>query len=278
MNFLIINNAIVKKEEANLTHLFWNEPFVLSQKIWFGFGGIPLFNKNIDFLVQQLNVFNVEIPPFLKNRRELFRITKRMLNKNMFYRSGIITIQLFILNSTVEYVITSMGVPKSDFPLSSAGVLVNFSDSKRGEENLLNRHFFYNKTNWKIKQQQIYYSEFENSILINSNNMVCEGIESNIFMIKDNLVITPSLESGSYEDTIRQPVLKTAKQIGLNVAELPNIKKEHIFEMDELFFASEELGFQWILGVEKRRFVNQITKQIHKTLNELLKEFVLAEN
>jgi len=278
MNFLIVNNAIVKKEEANLTHLFWNEPFVLSQKIWFGFGGIPLFNKNIDFLVQQLNVFNVEIPPYLKNRRELFRISKRMLNKNKFYRSGIITIQLFILNSTVEYVVTSTGIPESDFPISSAGVLVNFADSKRREENLLNRHFFYNKTNWKIKQHQIYNSEFENSILINSNKMVCEGIESNIFMIKDNLFITPSLESGSYEDTIRQPVLKTAKQIGLNVAELPNIKKEHIFEMDELFFASEEMGFQWILGVEKRRYVNQITKQIHKSLNELLKEFVGADN
>ncbi len=278
MNFLIVNNAIVKKEEANLTHLFWDEPFVLSQKIWFGFGGIPLFNKNIDFLVQQLKVFNVEIPPFLKNRRELFRITKRMLNKNKFYRSGIITIQLFILNSTVEYIVTSMGVPESHFPISSAGVLVNFSDSKRGEENLLNRHLFYNKTNWKIKQHLIHNSEFENSILINSNNMVCEGIESNIFMIKNNLFITPSLESGSYEDTIRQLVLKTAKQIGLNVAELPNIKKEHIFEMDELFFASEELGFQWILGVEKRRYVNQITKQIHKSLNELLKEFVDAEN
>lgn len=278
MNFLIINNEIIKKEDANLTRFFWNEPFILTQKIWFGFGGIPLFNKNIDSLLQQIEVFNIEIPSYLKNRRELFRITKRMLNKNRFFRSGTITIQLYIYNSTVEYVITSAASPNSGFPISESGILVNFSDSKRGEENLLNRHSFYNRINWKIKQHQIYNSEFQNSILINNSGMVCEGIESNIFMIKDNVLIMPSLDSGRYEDTIREAVLAAALRSKLKTAELPNIKKEHIFDMDELFFASEELGIQWILGVENRRFVHETTKRIHKNLNEVLHEFVENDN
>jgi len=275
LEFLIINSDILRKEEANLTHLFWDEPFVLSQKIWFGFGGIPLFNKNIDFLSQQLNVFNIEIPNFLRNRQELFRITKRMLNKNKFYRSGIINIQLFIINTKIDYVITSIGYPEFDFLFSKHGLQVNFSESKRRSANDLNRHLFYNKTNWRIKQSQLHDSTFHNSILINEKGMVSEGIGSNIFMIKKNVLITPSLGSGCFEDTIRNIILETALQLQLETIELPNIKKEHIFEMNEIFFASEETGIQWILGVENRRFVNPVTKQIHGKLNEILKAKVV---
>ncbi len=113
MEFIIYNSEIIQKEDANLTHLFWDDLIVLSQKIWFGFGGIPLFNKNIDFLCQQLKVFNIEIPDFLEKKRELFRISKRMLNKNKFFRSGLINIQLFIIDTKIDYVISSIGY--SDF-------------------------------------------------------------------------------------------------------------------------------------------------------------------
>ena len=275
MNFLIINGEITQKEDANLTHLFWDEPLVLSQKVWFGFGGIPLFSKNIDFLCQQLEVFNIDIPGFLKNKRELFRISKRMLNKNKFYRSGIINIQLFIIDTKIDYVISSIGYPEFKFPISKQGLLVNFSESKRRSANDLNRHLFYNKTNWRIKRSQLRDSTFQNSILINEKGMVSEGIASNIFMIKENVIITPSMGSGCFEDTIRNLVLEVAPKIHLKTVELPNIKKEHILEMNEIFFASEEMGIQWVLGVENKRFVNPVTKQIHQKLNDFLKEKVI---
>ena len=275
MDFLIINGKIIRKEDANLTHLFWDEPFVLSQKIWFGFGGIPLFHKNIEFLCQQLNVFNIEIPEFLKNRRELFRISKRMLNKNKFYRSGIINIQLFINDAKIDYIISSTGYSEFDFPISKKGLLVNFSESKRNMANQLNRYQFYNKTNWKIKKSQLRDSTFQSSILINEKGMICEGISSNIFMVKDNVLIAPALGSGCFEDTIRNTILEVASKLQLKSLELPNIKKEHISEMNEIFFASEELGIQWILGVENKRFVNSFTKQIHEKLNEIFKEKVI---
>lgn len=275
MNFIIINGEITPKKDANLTHLFWDEPFVLSQKVWFGYGGIPLFSKNIDFLCQQLEVFNIEIPDFLINKRELSRISKRMLNKNKFYRSGIIKIQLFIIDTKIDYVISSTGYPEFEFPISKQGLLVNFSESKRRSANDLNRHLFYNKTNWRIKRSQLRDSTFQNSILINEKGMVSEGIASNIFMIKDNVIVTPSLGSGCFEDTIRNLILEVTSEIKLKTLELPNIKKEHILAMDEIFFASEEIGIQWILGVENRRFVNPVTKQIHQKLNEILKSKVV---
>jgi len=271
MDFLIINGEIIRKEEANLTHLFWDEPILLSQKIWFGFGGIPLFSQNLDSIIQQLEIFNIETPAFLKNQRELFRISKRMLNKNKFYRSGIINFQLFIKDIHIDYVISSIAYPEFEFPFSRQGLLVNFATSKRNVPNQLNRYLFYNKTNWKIKKSQIRDTSFQNSVLVNHTGMICEGIASNIFMIKENALITPSLESGCFEDSIRNPILELASELQLKLNEIQNIKKERIVEMNEVFFASEEHGIQWILGIENKRFVHQMTTRIHEKLNDYLK-------
>lgn len=274
MDFLIINDEIIKKEEANLTHLFWDEPFVISQKIWFGYGGIPLFDKNLDFLYRQLEVFNIEIPEFLKNKRELFRITKRMLNKNKFYRSGIVTIQLFVNITETEYVITSIAYPEFDFPISTHGLIINFSNAIKSSDNQLNRHQFYNRANWRINRSKLRDSSFQNSIILNQNGMICEGIGANIFMIKENVLITPSIDSGCFEHTIKNTIFETATLLKLKTAEIPNIKKEHVVEMDEVFFASEEFGIQWILGIENKRFVPKVVFQIHEKLNKILKEKV----
>jgi len=272
MDFLIINGEIIRKEEANFTHLFWNESVVVSQKIWFGFGGIPLFAKNINFLCKQLETFNIDTPKFLKNTRELFRISKRMLNKNKFYRSGIINIQLYLNGSELDYIISSIAFPEFNFPMLKQGVLVNFSEIVKHSENGLNRYSFYNRTNWKIIQAQLQESALQNSIILNEKGMICEGIASNIFMVKEDVLITPSLESGCFEDTIRQSVLEVAIKLKLKTLELPNIKKEHIIEMNEVFLTSEEHGLQKVLGIENKRFVHQITEQIHGELNEYIKK------
>lgn len=271
MDFLIINGEILKKEEANFTPLFWDEPFIISQKIWFGFGGIPQFSINLNFLNQQLETLNYQLPAFLKNKRELFRITKRMLNKNKFYRSGIVTIQLFINNPHINYVITSIAYPEFDFPISKHGLLINFSDTIKSSENRLNQHKFYNRANWKINQTKLRDSSFQNSIILNQNGMICEGIATNIFMVKDSVLITPSVDSGCFEDTLRATIMETATALQIKTAEIPNIKKEHVLAMDELFFASEEFGIQWILGIENKRFVPKISNLIHEKINEILK-------
>ena len=66
MDFLIINGDIITEKEANHIPFFLDQAFILSQKMWFGFGGIPLLNENIQSLLRQLKTLNIEIPKFLK--------------------------------------------------------------------------------------------------------------------------------------------------------------------------------------------------------------------
>ena len=270
-HFLILDGVIIKKDESNLTHLFEHNPFTLSTKIWYGFGGIPLFNENIQWLWEQIEFLKLPSPPVLQNKRELYRICKRMLNKNKFYRSGYVQLDIFWNDSRVTTLVRSIAFPEFDFPFSMHGLFVNYSEIKKLRANPLNKYHFYNQPTWKIIETQLRRTAFQNSIILNENNVVCECLNSNIYFIKGNTIITPAEESGCYIDKLRNVILEIATSIHLKVLESRSLTKEAILSMNEIFLASEESGIQWILGVENKRYVHHISEKIHAKLNDYLK-------
>lgn len=275
MNFLILNGKVISKRETNLTEFLWSEPFILSQKVWFGFGGIPLFHENITSLEKQLNTFNISLPALFKNKRELFRLTKRMLNKNKFYRSGFVNFQFFISGKNISSLISSTAFSVFEYSFPTSGILVNFSAFTKNSSSITGRHRVHNYTLWEAAKAQASKTGLHSSILLNEKDKICEGVAANIFMIKENVLITPSLDAGCHEDTLRPIILELARSIKLKIIETPKITKEHLLSMNEVFFASEASGIQWVLGVEKKRFVHEYSEKIHHKFNEYLKNKVI---
>ncbi len=270
MAFLIVNGEVVAQKEANLTHFLWNEPFILSQKTWFGYGGIPLLQENTDAIESQLNTFGLPLPDLFRNKRELFRLTKRMLNKNKFYRSGIINFRFFISGTKIDSVITSLAFPEFDFPFSPHGLLINFGSLAKNSHSPLSRFSYHSKALWDSAEAQNRNTQIHSSVLLNERGFICESIASNIFIIKENELLTPAIETGCYEDTIRPLVLSLSENLKLRTIESPKIKKTHLLSADEVFLASEEFGIRWVLGIEKRRFVHHYSKLICGELNAYL--------
>lgn len=275
MDFLIINGKVVSRVEANLTEFLWDEPFIVSQKVWFGYGGIPLFNENMESLGRQLKTFNQPLPDLFKNKRELFRLSKRMLNKNKFYRSGYIHFQLYISRNKINSLITSFAFSKFEFPFAKEGLLVNFSDYNKNSNSLLGQFKCHNQLLWNSAQAKLQETLLQSSILVNEKEMICEGIGTNIFMIRKKVLITPSLETACYKDVLRSHVLELAQTLQLKVIETSEIAKKHLMEMDEVFFISEEFGIQWVLGIENKRFVHQYSDEILNQLNVFLESRVV---
>lgn len=274
MDFIIVNGEIVKKQMAGFTSFFWEQPFVVTHKIWFGFGGIPLFHENIEEIKTGLKTLNTEIPALLNDEPELFRITKRMLNKNRFFRSGIITCQVYIGQTETNTIISSLTFPEFDFPLSKQGLLINFSEFEKYSVNPLNQFAFFNAPYWQFAKAKNIETTFDNSIFINEKKAVCDCISSNIFMFKGRVLFSPSIETGCYIDSLRNFILESAKKANLKVTESESIGKEDVFLMDEIFLASEEQGIQLVLGVDNKRFVHNYSRYIHDNLNEYLKKRV----
>ena len=77
----------------------------------------------------------------------------------------------------------------------------------------------------------------EEAVLFNSQNEVCEGISGNIFILKNNQLCTPPLESGCLAGTMRALLLR----------EFPNtvekaLAKDDIISSDALIFTNSVRG------------------------------------
>lgn len=272
MDFLIHNGEIVRRKEINLSKFLYEKSFSLKQKIWYGFGGIPLFTENICLIEKQAEILKLPLPEIFSNKREFFRITKRMLNKNKFYRSGFIEIHLFWQKKNVDTVITSSAFSFFDFPFSEEGILITSSNHKKHSQNKLNQFSFYNETIWETTLLELNDTYFKNAVLTNETGAVCECSFSNIFFLKGKKIITPALNAGCYNDSLRSVILKTAKSLKLVPVESDNIQLSELPKTDEIFLASEQTGIQWALGFENKRFLHRHSDAIHEKLNEFLKE------
>jgi len=275
MEYVIVNGEIQKKEEADLSPFLWNLPHLLHQKIWYGFGGIPLFSENLTNIKQHLLVFGAKIPELFYNERELFRITKRLLNKNKYFRSGYINLQLFIQEQKTNFIITASAFSEFDFPFPEQGLLLQFSEQRKYSGNLLSQIFSSHQSIWKAETTILENNPLWNSIFLNDQDAVCDVISANIFMLKNKTLFTPSLKTGCSNNILRNIILKISERLHFEIQESENILKEDCFQMNEVFIASEQTGFQWILGIENKRFVRQNSLVIHQKLNEFLRNKVI---
>ena len=272
MDFLIYNGEIKNKKDVNLSEILYNEAFSLNHKTWYGFGGIPLFKENIRLIERQAEALNLQLPQLFRNKRELFRITKRMLNKNKFYRSGYVHFHIYRENMNSELLITSSASRDFDFPFSDDGKLITISPQKKHSKNNFNQYKFLNEALWQTTLSQLKETHYHNAVLTNEKEAVCECAFSNIFLIQKNELITPSLKTGCFSDVLRQFILETARSLKLKTVESDSIQSSDLKNMDEIFLASEQAGIEWVLGVENKRFLHRHSQQIHENLNEFLKE------
>lgn len=271
MDYVIINGTVTSRKEAQLPGFLSNHTFVFTQKVWYGYGGIPLLNENIVLLTNQLESIGANLPELFGNRRELFRRCKRLLNKNKFYRSGHLIFSFFISGPQTAFTVTAENSEEFGFPITEKGVLVNFAGYLKNSKNPLSNLACQNVAFWKAVEAQNHANANQHSVILNEGNFVCEGVASNVFLLKDNILVTPSLQTGCFNDSLRTFILEQCTQLKVTTYESDEIKPAAFFDADEAFFASEAKGIEWILGIESKRFVRSLSSRIHENINEFMK-------
>lgn len=104
-------------------------------------------------------------------------------------------------------------------------------------------------------------------ILLNENGLLCEASGSNIFIWFRNTLYTPALSEGCVEGVMRRVVIEVARMHEINVIEA-QINPEILNEAEELFLTNAVHGMQWVLGYQKKRFFNKLSKDLQAKIDQ----------
>jgi len=110
--------------------------------------------------------------------------------------------------------------------------------------------------------------KFDDCIILNDKNHVCEAISSTVFLVINGALYTPSLEEGCVDGVMRKIILSNAKNYKLNCYEhavMPN----DMLRADEVFLTNSITGIQWIGSYKNKRYFNSTSKKLCNMLNEL---------
>lgn len=129
-------------------------------------------------------------------------------------------------------------------------------------------------TNSILAKRQARMSGFDEAILMDLNGNVCEGSGENLFIVKDEHVITPPLSASILEGITRDTILTLAREDGLVTAER-NITRAQLYLADEAFFTGTAVEVTPVVEVDSRPVgkgkVGPITKRLQARYFDVVK-------
>ncbi len=130
-----------------------------------------------------------------------------------------------------------------------------------------------NYINSIIASNEAYNLGYDEAIMI-SNGYVSEGPGENIFMIKNNELITPAPSDDILLGITRDTIIKFAPSLGYKVIER-RISRAELYLADEVFFAGTAAEITPIIEVDNIKIgngeVGEITKKIAEKYNDIVR-------
>ena len=107
-----------------------------------------------------------------------------------------------------------------------------------------------NYANSGLIKMQATVDGYAEGIALDESGLISEGSGQNLFLVRDNVVYTPSLTSSILEGITRNTVIQLTKDLGFEVREQP-LPREFLYLADEAFFCGTAVEVTPIRSIDK---------------------------
>ncbi len=111
--------------------------------------------------------------------------------------------------------------------------------------------------------------KLNDAIVLNSFDRICDSAVANIFIIKNNKILTPPLSEGCIAGTMRRWMLERFSLNGFIVKERV-LTKEDLLEGDELFLTNAIHPVRWVKSFRGKTYENKNVNKIFEHVIEKL--------
>ena len=105
-------------------------------------------------------------------------------------------------------------------------------------------------------------NEYQNCILLNEKKEIVEAINANIFLIRGNEVLTPSLDSGCINGIIRKKLIEVLQKQGIFSVSETQISPFELLKADEVFLTNSITEIQSVDQYRKKHYSKEKSEVI----------------
>ncbi len=132
--------------------------------------------------------------------------------------------------------------------------------------------------NSAFARSEAYWNGFDEAIVLNHDGHVSEGSAENIFIVRNDTLITPSVKDNILEGITRATIMELAhEELGMKVHER-TIDRSELYLADEAFFTGTGAQVSAIVEIDHRKLGNGSTGPWTKKIQDLYFNTVRGNN
>jgi branched-subunit amino acid aminotransferase/4-amino-4-deoxychorismate lyase len=273
--WLNLNGKILPAGEVIIPHT--NRAFrygdALFETMRMAYGKVQLAGSHFARLEDGARALKMEWPRGLDTGRFISEIEK-LCNQNDVTSDARIRLTMFRNDgglytpetNEVSYLIEVEPMPAQGYQLNSRGYSVDVFPDIRKPLNALASLKTANSLMYVMAGVYKNQHNLDDCVIINEKRNICEAISSNIFVVKNGALYTPSLDEGCIPGVMRQHVLKIARENRIAVYEI-SLLMNVLLNADELFLTNAVNGVMWVGAYKGKRYFNNIATLFNDKLN-----------
>ena len=170
-------------------------------------------------------------------------------------------------SNNVSYLIEATPLPSRKYQLNDSGLKIDlYTEIKKPVSRLSNLK----------SSNALYYvmaglhknrSNYGDCLVLNTDGRVAEAISSNIFLLKDRKILTPSLDEACVAGVMRESVIAFLKEQGTEVIER-GIEVDDLILADEIFLTDVIHGLRWVGAFRNKRYFNNFSNKLLREISE----------
>lgn len=170
------------------------------------------------------------------------------------------------LDHRAAYLITAEALHEPPYPLNETGLLLGSYHEGKLAANPVDRFKTLNRLPYVLAAHWLDQQPFDDCLLFNLYQRPVEATSSNLFLIRDRQLLTPTLEEGPLDGVLRSVVLDIAHQVQLEAIEKP-IEESDLLQADEVFLTNSIQGIKWVGSYKNITFGWTRTQKLSEYLN-----------
>ncbi|MGI8892130.1 MAG: aminotransferase class IV [Bacteroidia bacterium] len=113
---------------------------------------------------------------------------------------------------------------------------------------------------WKNK------NSLDDCLLLNESDRLCEGLSSNVFLVKNNHFFTPEISEGCIKGVMRGKIIELLQAQGISFSE-EKLEIKDLMNAEEVFLTNASTGIRWVGAFRNKRYFSKYSKEIVSLLN-----------
>ena len=232
MTKIWINNKIVEAGDAKIS--IFDRGFLYGDGLFEtmrSYGGkIFKIDEHLSRLFDSSKALNINIP---YSKRKLREASYNSIKRNAL-KDAYIRITVTGSENVIILIKEFSGRPRKNY---IDGTSATVSKITLNEHSPLAGKKTLNFLNYLLAKEDARHSGYDEAILLNTKGNVAEGATSNIFLVKNGKLLTPSLNDGILPGITRRTVIGLAKKLKIAVAE-KHISRKELMSADEVFLTN----------------------------------------